>query len=124
MDAVRQALIPWSRQRGPLIWACVFTPLASAHRMALFQVMRAIHFFTQVDEESLKAIAKITEADYFKAGSAEDLKQVYKHLSTQFTMEKRETENYSLAFGLGTGVSFSRTLAVCTLVQIRSAEFF
>jgi Ca-activated chloride channel family protein len=57
-------------------------------------------FFTQVDEESLKAIAKITEADYFKAGSAEDLKQVYKHLSTQFTMEKRETEITALLSGL------------------------
>jgi Ca-activated chloride channel family protein len=32
-------------------------------------------FFTQVDEEALKAVAKITEADYFKAGSAEDLKK-------------------------------------------------
>jgi Ca-activated chloride channel family protein len=57
-------------------------------------------FFTKVDEESLKAIAKITEADYFKAGSAEDLKQVYKHLSTQFTMEKRDTEITALLSGL------------------------
>ena len=55
---------------------------------------------TKVDEESLKAIAKITEADYFKAGSAEDLKQVYKHLSTQFTMEKRDTEITALLSGL------------------------
>jgi Ca-activated chloride channel family protein len=57
-------------------------------------------FFTQVDEEALKGIAKITEADYFKAGSAEDLKQVYKHLSTQFTMEKRDTEITALLSGL------------------------
>jgi len=57
-------------------------------------------YFTQVDEEALKGIAKITEADYFKAGSAEDLKQVYKHLSTQFTMEKRDTEITALLSGL------------------------
>jgi Ca-activated chloride channel family protein len=57
-------------------------------------------FFTQVDEETLKRIAKITEADYFKAGSADDLKQVYKHLSTQFTMEKRDTEITALLSGL------------------------
>jgi Ca-activated chloride channel family protein len=57
-------------------------------------------FFTQVDEESLKGVAKITEADYFKAGSAEDLKQVYKHLSTQFTLEKRDTEITALLSGL------------------------
>jgi Ca-activated chloride channel family protein len=56
-------------------------------------------FFTQVDEEALKAVAKITEADYFKAGSAEDLKKVYQHLSTQFTLEKRDTEVTSLLAG-------------------------
>lgn len=57
-------------------------------------------FFTQVDEEALKAVAKITEADYFKAGSAEDLKKVYQHLSTQFTLEKRDTEVTALLAGL------------------------
>ena len=56
-------------------------------------------FYTQVDEEALKAVAKITEADYFKAGSAEDLKKVYQHLSTQFTLEKRDTEITSLLAG-------------------------
>jgi len=57
-------------------------------------------FFTQVDEEALKAVAKITEADYFKAGSADDLKKVYQHLSTQFTLEKRDTEVTSLLVGV------------------------
>jgi Ca-activated chloride channel family protein len=56
-------------------------------------------FFTQVDEESLKAVAKITEAEYFKAGSADDLKKVYQHLSNQFTLEKRDTEITSLLSG-------------------------
>jgi Ca-activated chloride channel homolog len=57
-------------------------------------------FYTQVDEESLKAVAKTTEADYFKAGSAEDLKKVYQHLSTQFTLEKRDTEITSILAGI------------------------
>lgn len=57
-------------------------------------------FFTQVDEEALKGVAKVTEADYFKAASAEDLKQVYKHLSAQFTLEKRDTEITALLAGL------------------------
>ena len=56
-------------------------------------------FFTQVDEEALKGVAKITDADYFKAGSAEDLKKVYQHLSTQFTLEKRDTEITALLAG-------------------------
>ena len=45
-------------------------------------------------------MAKITEADYFKAGSADDLKQVYQHLSAQFTLEKRDTEITALLAGL------------------------
>lgn len=56
-------------------------------------------FFTQVDETSLKAVAQITAADYFKAGSADDLKKVYQHLSTQFTLEKRDTEISALLAG-------------------------
>ena len=56
-------------------------------------------FFAQVDEEALKGIAKTTEADYFKAASADDLKNVYKHLSTQFTLEKRDTEITALLAG-------------------------
>jgi Ca-activated chloride channel family protein len=45
-------------------------------------------------------VAKITEADYFKAGSAEDLKKVYQHLSAQFTLEKRDTEITALLAGV------------------------
>lgn len=56
-------------------------------------------FYAQVDEESLKAVAKITEAEYFKAASANDLKKVYEHLSNQFTLEKRDTEISSLLAG-------------------------
>lgn len=56
-------------------------------------------FYAQVDEESLKAVAKITEAEYFKAASANDLKKVYEHLSNQFTLEKRDTEITALLAG-------------------------
>ena len=49
-------------------------------------------FFTQVDEETLKKIAQITEAEFFKASSAQELKLIYQHLSTQFTLERKDTE--------------------------------
>ncbi len=49
-------------------------------------------FFTQVDEASLKAVAQITEAEYFKASSAQELKGIYQKLSSQFTLERRDTE--------------------------------
>lgn len=49
-------------------------------------------FFARVDEESLKAMAQITEAEFFKASSAEELQKIYQQLSSQFTLEKRDTE--------------------------------
>lgn len=49
-------------------------------------------FFARVDEESLKAVADITEAEYFKATSAQELKGIYQQLSSQFTLERRDTE--------------------------------
>lgn len=46
----------------------------------------------RLDEETLKAIANITQADYFYAGTAADLKKVYQTLSSRLTVEKKETE--------------------------------
>ncbi len=46
----------------------------------------------RLDEETLKAIATKTQADYFYAGTAADLQKVYEHLSSRLTVEKKETE--------------------------------
>ena len=46
----------------------------------------------KLDEETLKGIAKSTQADYFYAGTAGDLKKVYETLSSRLTVEKKETE--------------------------------
>ena len=46
----------------------------------------------RLDEETLKSIATLTRADYFYAGTAQDLKQVYQGLSTRMIVEKKETE--------------------------------
>ena len=46
----------------------------------------------RLDEETLKAIAQKTSADYFYAGTAQDLKKVYTALSSKLTVEKKETE--------------------------------
>jgi Ca-activated chloride channel homolog len=55
----------------------------------------------RLDEETLKAIANTTQADYFYAGTAADLQKVYEHLSTRLTVEKRETEISALFALLG-----------------------
>ena len=46
----------------------------------------------RLDEETLKAIATKTAAEYFYAGTAQDLKKVYDTLSSRLTVEKKETE--------------------------------
>ncbi len=46
----------------------------------------------RLDEETLKSIAGKTQAEYFYAGTAQDLKKVYETLSSKLTVEKRETE--------------------------------
>ncbi len=46
----------------------------------------------RLDEETLKQIANKTSAEYFYAGTAQDLKKVYETLSSRLTVEKKETE--------------------------------
>jgi len=46
----------------------------------------------RLDEETLKSVARETKGEYFYAGTAENLKQVYESLSTRLTVEKKETE--------------------------------
>jgi Ca-activated chloride channel family protein len=44
------------------------------------------------DEDTLRAIAEITGAAYFKAASAEGLQNVYRNLSAQIVSEKNKTQ--------------------------------
>jgi Ca-activated chloride channel family protein len=46
----------------------------------------------KLDEVTLKSIARDTQAQYFYAGTAADLKQVYESLSSRLTVVKKETE--------------------------------
>jgi len=49
-------------------------------------------YFMQLDEPALRGVAQITGGEYFQASSAADLNQVYRNLSTRFTLERRDTE--------------------------------
>ncbi len=46
----------------------------------------------RLDEDSLKQVARATQAEYFHAGTADNLKQVYESLGARLTVEKKETE--------------------------------
>lgn len=56
----------------------------------------------QLDEETLRQIAEITRGRYFHAGSASDLGEVYKELTTQFVMETELTEITAFFSGFAT----------------------
>jgi Ca-activated chloride channel family protein len=55
----------------------------------------------RLDEDTLKSIANMTRADYFYAGTAQDLKKVYQGLSTRLIVEKKETEISGLLAAIG-----------------------
>jgi Ca-activated chloride channel homolog len=55
----------------------------------------------RLDEDTLKNVADRTRADYFYAGTAEDLKKVYQSLSSRLVVEKKETEVSALFAALG-----------------------
>ena len=46
----------------------------------------------RLDEDALKDIAKTTHAQYFYAGNATDLTNIYKSLNSRLVMEKKSTE--------------------------------
>ena len=46
----------------------------------------------RLDEDALKDIAKTTSAQYFYAGNATDLTNIYKSLNSRLVMEKKSTE--------------------------------
>ncbi len=50
-----------------------------------------------LDEEVLKTVARQTGAQYFRAGTETDLREIYEKLSTRLVMETQKTELTALA---------------------------
>ncbi|MGH8670302.1 MAG: VWA domain-containing protein [Burkholderiales bacterium] len=55
-------------------------------------VVEGYSIFMMFDEETLKAIAGLTRAEYFHASSADELKTVYDALTSKFVLTKEERE--------------------------------
>ena len=55
-------------------------------------IMDGYSIYMMFDEETLKAIAQLTEAEYFHASTADELKKVYQALSGKFVLAKEERE--------------------------------
>ena len=73
-------------------------------------------FYARVDEQALQAVAKITEGEFYRAGNSQDLKEVYRHLSSKFSLERRDTE-VSALFG-------AASLALTLLALLLSLLWF
>ena len=48
--------------------------------------------YMMFDEETLKGIAQLTNAEYFNATSGTELKKIYDQLTTKFALQREETE--------------------------------
>ena len=70
--------------------------------------------YMRFDEETLKAIAEVTRAQYFHAGSAADLQKVYESLNAKLVLEKKETEITAL-FAAGAAVLAAAAAALSIL---------
>jgi hypothetical protein len=57
---------------------------------------------TRLDEESLKKVASMTQAEYFRAGNAADLRKIYSALGTRLALQKPQpTEVTAIVAALG-----------------------
>ncbi|NUO85151.1 MAG: VWA domain-containing protein [Cupriavidus sp.] len=82
LDAARMAA-----QRGVRVYTVGF-----GSQQVMTAPESSLAYFMQLDEPTLRAVANITGGEYFHAGSATDLTQVYRQLSARFALERRETE--------------------------------
>lgn len=82
LDAARMAA-----QRGVRVYTVGFgqPPADGAAAPGLFDAVR-------LDEPTLREIAALTDGEYFQAGSAAHLAQVYRQLSAKFALETKEVE--------------------------------
>jgi Ca-activated chloride channel family protein len=62
-------------------------------------------FRARLDEETLRAVANITQAEYFYAGTAHDLKKVYQSLNARIVLQTKETEVTALFAAVGAALA-------------------
>jgi len=70
--------------------------------------------YVRLDEETLKAVADITRGEYYRAGTSEDLRKVYRQLTRQLVLEKKDTE-IAFIFAAAAGVFLIAALGLSLL---------
>jgi len=67
-------------------------------------------FRARLDEDTLKAIADLTRGEYFRAGTAMDLKKIYRSLNARLVFEKKATEVTALFTAAAAGLALLSAL--------------
>jgi len=62
--------------------------------------IRGVSYDVTLDEETLRAVARITDGAYYHAATAEQLHEVYQELGSRIVLERKETEIGALFAGL------------------------
>jgi Ca-activated chloride channel family protein len=57
--------------------------------------------YLQLDEPTLREVARMTGGEYHHAGTAEDLRGVYRNLGSRLQIQTRDTELTALLASLG-----------------------
>jgi Ca-activated chloride channel family protein len=66
---------------------------------------------TRLDEDTLKKVASMTQAEYFRAGNAIDLRTIYAGLGTKLALKKPQpTEVTAIVAALGAALAFAGAL--------------
>ena len=87
------------------------TPVApgSHNAAAIILLSDGRRIYLQLDEPTLREVARMTDGEYHHAGTAEALRSVYKNLGSRVQVQTRETEVTALlallsaAFALAAG---------------------
>jgi Ca-activated chloride channel family protein len=77
----------WAASKGVRVYTVAFgTP------NGFIPGLEGFSFYARVDEESLQKVAETTGGEFFRATNANELATIYQHLSSKFTIERRDTE--------------------------------
>lgn len=85
----------WAASKGVRVYTVAFgTP------NGFIPGFEGFSFYAKVDEVTLQKVAETTGAEFFRATNADDLAVIYQHLSSKFTLERRDTEISALMAAL------------------------
>ena len=107
MGATRQALTRWRRQKWPATVACAFYVVDLGSVGDTGAMPEGMPIYLQLDEPTMREVARMTGGEYHHAGTAEALRSVYENLGSRVQVQTRETEVSALLALLSAGFAFA-----------------